>query len=202
LIVLGTHGYNALERFWLGSVSRVVQANAKCSVEVARRKGEQGVAGKAWKILLPVDGSDLSDAAVEEVAGRPWPHGAEARVISVVHLPFTPTRETTSLPDSFYAKLEKMGREQAESATRRALTRLSESNSAREVPLTLTSEVILGRPEEAIIESAKEWGADLIALGSHGRHGFQRFLLGSVSQAVGLHAPCSVEIVRKPSVEK
>jgi nucleotide-binding universal stress UspA family protein len=75
LIVVGTHGYNALERLWLGSVSRAVASHAKCSVEVARRRKAQGAGGQAMKILLAVDGSEFSDAAVEEIATRPWPKG-------------------------------------------------------------------------------------------------------------------------------
>ncbi|MGH9767157.1 MAG: universal stress protein, partial [Blastocatellia bacterium] len=150
------------------------------------------------KILLAVDGSEFSDAAVEEIANRPWPSGSEVHVLSVIHLPFTPTPETRSLPDSYYSGLENAGRELAESAINRAIARLRESDADRETPLTLTSEAAIGRPEEMIIETAKTWGADLVALGSHGYRGFRRFLLGSVSQTVASHAPCSVEIVRKP----
>ncbi len=56
-----------------------------------------------------------------------------------------------------------------------------------------------GDPKSRIIDLATEWHADLIVLGSHGRKGLNRFLLGSVSQAVARQAPCSVQIVRIPS---
>lgn len=197
LIIVGSHGYNILERLWLGSVSRAVVSHAKCSVEIARRREGQDASREGLKILLAVDGSEFGDAAVEEIANRPWPRGSEVLVISVVHLPFTPTPETWALPESYYSELEKAGREHAESAAGRAISRLRESNAAREIPLTLSSEVIVGHPEETIIETAKRWNADLVALGSHGYRGFQRFLLGSVSQAVASHAPCSVQVVRK-----
>jgi nucleotide-binding universal stress UspA family protein len=196
LIVVGTHGYNALERIWLGSVSRAVTSHAKCSVQVVRRREDREAGRKAMRILLAVDGSKFSEAAVEEIADRPWPPGSEVRVISAVHLPFTPSPETWALPESYYSSLEKAGRDQAESAINRAISRLRESNPAREIPLTLSSEAVLGHPEEVIIGNAKTWEADLVVLGSHGYRGFERFLLGSVSQAVASHAPCSVEIVR------
>lgn len=48
-----------------------------------------------------------------------------------------------------------------------------------------------------ILDEATHWGADLIVVGSHGRRGVDRFLLGSVSEAVALHAACSVEVIRK-----
>jgi nucleotide-binding universal stress UspA family protein len=54
-------------------------------------------------------------------------------------------------------------------------------------------------PKELILSEAAEWGADLIVVGSHGRRGVNRLLLGSVSEAVALHANCSVEIIRRPS---
>src|SRR5215510_7860716 len=169
LIVVGTHGYNALARLWLGSVSRAVASHAKCSVEIARRRKDHVADGEAMRILLAVDGSEFGDAAVEEVANRPWPTGSEVHVISIIHMPFTPTPETWALPDSYYSKLEKTGRELAGSSIDRAISRLLDSNTEREAPLTLTSEAVVGHAAETIIEMAKRWGADLVTLGSHGR---------------------------------
>jgi len=202
LIVVGTHGYNALERLWLGSVSRAVTSHAECSVEIARRGESRRADGKAMRILLAVDGSEFGDTAVEEVANRPWPPGSEVHVISIIHLPFEPGPEVWALPESHFFRLESAERERAGSVINRAISRLRESGAERETPLTLTSETIVGRPAETIIETAKKWGADLIALGSHGYRGFTRFLLGSVSYAVASHAPCSVEIVRKSSLQE
>ena len=56
--------------------------------------------------------------------------------------------------------------------------------------------VLVESPKKIILDEAGQWGADLIFAGSHGRRGLDRFLLGSVSEAVALHAPCSVEVVR------
>jgi nucleotide-binding universal stress UspA family protein len=53
-------------------------------------------------------------------------------------------------------------------------------------------------PKELILSEAAEWNAGLLVVGSHGRRGVNRFLLGSVSEAIALHAKCSVEIVRVP----
>jgi nucleotide-binding universal stress UspA family protein len=108
----------------------------------------------------------------------------------------TPTPETWALPESYYTQMEKDGHDHAEAVIEKASARLVESNSRREKPLTLTRRAVVGHAEEVIINTAKEWGAELIVLGSHGHSGFRRFLLGSVSQAIASHAPCSVEIVR------
>lgn len=63
----------------------------------------------------------------------------------------------------------------------------------------VTTSVTTGDARSVILDAAAEWNADLIVLGSRGRTGLGRFLLGSVSEAVARHAHCSVEIVRIPS---
>jgi nucleotide-binding universal stress UspA family protein len=69
--------------------------------------------------------------------------------------------------------------------------------------LEITTKITSGSAREVILDEAESWDADLIVLGSHGYGGWRRFLLGSVSHAVAMHAHCSVEIVRqKPRVEK
>src|SRR5262245_4004083 len=184
LIVVGTHGYRALKRFWLGSVSRAVASRAKCSVQIARRREVREAGGEAMRILLAVDGSEFSDAAVDEVANRPWPRGSEARAISAVHLPFEPGPEVWALPESYYFKLEKAERGRAESAIDRAVARLRESGDSREQPLILTSEAIVRRPAENLLASAKERVADVIALGPHRYGQFTGCRLASLPYAV------------------
>lgn len=203
LIIIGTHGYNAFERLWLGSVSRTVASHAKCSILVARCPIDQKDRKEAAiKILLAVDGSEGANFAVREVAERPWLPGSEAHIISAVQMPFFPTPEIWALPDKYYTQVEQAGRDHARDAIERAIAQLKESDSDRETPLILTSDVVFGRPEEVIISTAKEWGAELIVLGSHGHSGWQRLLLGSVSQAVASHASCSVQIVRSHEQRK
>ena len=64
--------------------------------------------------------------------------------------------------------------------------------------LAVTDHVLLNveSPAKLILKEATTWGADLIVMGSHGRRGLKRFLIGSVSESVAMHAGCSVEIVR------
>jgi universal stress protein A len=57
--------------------------------------------------------------------------------------------------------------------------------------------VVPGGPADDIVKAAREWPADLIVIGSHGRSGLQRALLGSVAEAVTRHAPCPVLVVRQ-----
>jgi nucleotide-binding universal stress UspA family protein len=147
------------------------------------------------KILLAVDGSASSLAAAKEVARRPWPPGSSIKVISAFKLPFVPTDETRSLPESDYSQLEKAERAQARAAMDRAQEILRQS---ADTGLELESEVMLGDAREVILDEAAAWRADLIVLGSRGLGGVKRFLLGSVPLGVLTQAPCSVQIVRSP----
>jgi nucleotide-binding universal stress UspA family protein len=146
------------------------------------------------KILLAVDGSDCSLAAVDEVARRPWPAGSSVKIFSVIELPFLPTTETWAVPEDYYQQLEQAGKEQAQAAIENAEKRIRESQGAA---LEISSRITEGHTLTEILDEAAGWEADLIVLGSHGRRGLKRFLLGSVSNAVASHADCSVEIVRR-----
>ncbi len=145
------------------------------------------------KILLAVDGSDYSKFAVESVAARPWPPDSEVKVLSAIEIPFTPTPETWSLPDSYYAQMEKNARESAVQATQEAADRLAQNSPSQ---LRISTATELGRARDVILDTAEKWDADLIVMGSHGYSAIKRFMLGSVSHAVATHAHCSVEIVR------
>jgi nucleotide-binding universal stress UspA family protein len=145
------------------------------------------------KILLAVDGSPFSDAAVDAVAQRPWPEGSEVDLLSVFEPPSLPTTESWALPEQYYDEMDRAAELEAKAATERASKRLRAGPSK----LQITSDVVRGNPVHIILDRAERWGSDLIVVGSHGYRGFTKLLLGSVSQAVASHAKCSVEIVRK-----
>lgn len=144
------------------------------------------------KILLATDGSACSDAAVSSLAARPWPAGTVVKVVSVAEPPMLYTTEGWALPPAYYEDLEQALTDHAKAAIEQARSRLA----GREGELEIVAEVLRGSPKHAILDEAEAWGADLVVLGSHGRTGLERLLLGSVSQAVASHARCSVEIVR------
>lgn len=140
------------------------------------------------KILLAVDGSPHSQAAVDEVARRPWPSKSMVRVLSVIQ-PYTPPATEFVLG----ATLEDMRRQQTSDAEQ--LT-AGVADAVKGTNVSTQTAVREGDPRSAIVDEADEWGADLIVVGSHGRTGLKRWLLGSVAQAIVGHAPCSVEVVR------
>lgn len=144
------------------------------------------------KILLATDGSPYSEGAIAEVIRRPWPEGSQVKVLTVIHV------VVPQIPDPFlviYAAHE----EQLQEARKLAPQNVEKAaQQIREAcpDLEVKTEVIEGSPKKAIVKEAKRWGADLILVGSHGYGAVESFVLGSVSHAVALHAPCSVEIVR------
>jgi nucleotide-binding universal stress UspA family protein len=144
------------------------------------------------KILLAIDGSPCSDEAVAEVARRPWPEDTQVRVVSVVEPPAPLVAEPYMGVAGYFEEVERLKQKQAEEIVARGAAVLREGAGT----LGVASEVITGSPKRTIVEEAEAWGADLIVVGSHGYHTWERMLLGSVSQSVAAHALCSVEIVR------
>ena len=131
----------------------------------------------------------MSQDAVDDVARRPWPKHSSIRVISVV-VPYVPG--ATEFVPGAITPLEVVQSHEAgaRELAERAADRLKADS------LTVEAVARQGDPAKTIVDEAKEWHADLIVVGSHGRSGLGRLLLGSVAQAVVAHAPCSVEVVR------
>ena len=146
------------------------------------------------KILLAIDGSPCSELAVAEVARRPWPDDSQVRIVSVVEPPAPLVAEPHTRLTGYFEEVERLKRRRADELVARAAEALRAGDGTA---LTgVSTDVITGSPRRTIVEESEEWGADLIVLGSHGYHTWERMLLGSVSQSVAAHAQCSVEIVR------
>jgi nucleotide-binding universal stress UspA family protein len=145
----------------------------------------------SMKIVLAVDGSQYSADAAEMVAGRPWPEGTVVRVLSAVEEIAPPATEL------WYDAGGSLERAREEMTTRAERLTAGFAGALRESGLTAETAVRYGDARSCIVDEAQEWGADLIAVGSHGYTGLKRLLLGSVAQSVVTHAPCSVEVVRR-----
>jgi nucleotide-binding universal stress UspA family protein len=146
------------------------------------------------RVLVAMDGSEFSEAVISEVTSRVWPAQTEIRVITACELPMAPTPETWALPPDYFEQLDRAVRERAEKIKDEAVIKLAGS---LDPSIKITGNILPGPPRSVILEEADRWNADLIVIGSHGYGAWQRFLLGSVSQAVVSHAKCSVEVVRR-----
>ena len=144
------------------------------------------------KILIPIDGSQHSEAAVAEVAGRTWPSGTEIRILTVMH------SSVPLMPDPAFVlaatHVEQLHEQRVEAGP---LLQVAADRVRKSLPtVPVTTKILEGLPQEAIVNDATDWGADLIVLGSHGHSPRRQGLLGSVASSVVAEAPCAVEIIR------
>jgi nucleotide-binding universal stress UspA family protein len=147
------------------------------------------------KVLLPIDESEFSELAAQEIEKRFATPDTTVRVLHVVGT-FVPP--AAALLDSG-GSLEGV-REEVSSHFQQLVDGIAER--LRSHGLTAETAIRDGRPGKVIVSEAKEWGADLIVMGSHGYGRLARALMGSVAQYVVDHAPCSVEIVHDKRPQK
>lgn len=146
------------------------------------------------KIIIATDGSEYSRAAIEKACqfldNR---KRVEIKIISVYqgYIPLNTHPQLFQYAEEFEQAMKKQAQENADEAV--ALI----NKTLPEFSLEVTTLVRLGANDRVIVETAEEWNADLIVVGSHGRGFWGRALIGSVSDSVIHHAPCSVLIVRK-----
>jgi len=143
------------------------------------------------KILMALDGSKSSQAAMRMIARHFQRKGTRIRVLHVV-APIRAYVSVDMIPHLVpkVEAIEQDRRKQAQQLVDRAARQLEKAG------FKTAGAVEEGDPKTKIIDHAESWRADLIVLGSHGAKGLGRFLLGSVSEGVSRHAGCSVEVVR------
>lgn len=137
------------------------------------------------KILVAHDGSAHAGKALSEAGRLAGKLGATVRIVTVV-----PDLCLTEVSDSEC----KLVTESLFSDARNSMKKVTDDLTAQGIK----AEIVIkdGHPAEKIIEAAMEAGADLIVVGSHGKHGTKRFLLGSVSSKVVEHAACHVLVIK------
>lgn len=142
------------------------------------------------KILVSTDGSDFSRAAVEkccQIVVRP--DETQIKIVSVFEV-IEPM--DISISPEFSQELESSAQKKAQEFAAQAAAQVRE----RFPNIDLTTQISLGAPDEILIETARTWEADIIVIGSHGRGFWGRMLLGSITDSLVHHAPCSVLVVK------
>lgn len=196
-VMVGSHGQGALSRFLLGSVAQAALRTAPCSVEVVRRGIPESSSRQGMKILLGTDGSDGAALAAKSVANRPWPACSRVKILSAVQLLLPGNELMMSSSSAIYptSLLEEMWSE-VRSSAHEAVAETQKTLEAAGIKVLAGETTPDGDPRIVLLAQAKEWDTDLIVLGSYGRRGMDRILMGSVSESVALHAHCSVEVIR------
>ena len=146
------------------------------------------------KVLFATDGGKQSEPAIAILLRMALQEADEIKLVSVVDmaLPMSIDIYGGYLPDT--AELEKTARDNASRILAETVEKLKAFTEERNVQIS--TEVLFGSPDSRIVETAEGWNADLIIVGSHGYSRWERLLLGSVSDSVVHHAPCSVLVVR------
>jgi hypothetical protein len=168
MIIIGTHGKTGLKRLMMGSVTAKVIGHAPCKVMVIPKDARLTFE----KILIATDGSVYSELASREAISIAKRTGSDLIALSVA-------KKDENLP---VAK---------ESVN--AVKELAEREGVKVETLTLK-----GEPYETIVKTAEQRNAGLIVVGSHGRTGVERLLMGSVTERVIGHSRTALLVVRKP----
>jgi nucleotide-binding universal stress UspA family protein len=190
LIVMATHGRGALSRAWLGSVADAVMRQAKVPVLFVRPGDGEAPSTLEPKrletVLIPLDGSDLSELALEHATELGELFGSAYHLTRVVaypldiaspYLPYTVQMNQSILTEAKETAAHYL-EERAESMRRRGLR-------------VTTSVAVDAQAGHGILSEADEVGCDLIAMATHGRTGVGRLVLGSAADKVlrGTHVP-------------
>ncbi|MCS3901275.1 universal stress protein [Methanococcus voltae] len=139
------------------------------------------------KILVPTDGSDVSLEAIEHAVSIAKTTGAE--IFGVYVLDTTPYTEIPA--DGLWSNLKEILEEEGDNALHLV------AKAARKYDVAFKNQVLEGNPEKEIVEFADKINADLIVMGTTGKTGFDRLLLGSVAERVLKHTKCPVLLVRQ-----
>jgi nucleotide-binding universal stress UspA family protein len=178
LIIMGRRGLRPVERMLVGRVTARVIGHSQRDVLVVPNGTKVG-----WKtIVLATDGSKFSAAATGRAIAFAKSYGGELKVLSVV-----------DVPTEFYAEAP----EAVEDLVRKAKVFVADVKKQAEAA-DVKSETFVGEAEayQAINNLAREQKADMIVIGSHGRTGLRRLLMGSVAERVIGYSTCPVLVVK------
>lgn len=180
LIVVGRTGKGALQRALIGSVASRVIGYSHCDVLIVPPQALLG-----WEtILFPTDGSRFSAAAGAKAVDFAKSYGGGLTVLNVV-----------DVPPEFYAEASSKVVDEMVARAHRHVSAVREL--ARASAVQVKGLIREGREAyEAILEVARETPVDVIVMGSHGRTGLRRLLMGSVAEKVIGYSPCPVLVVK------
>jgi len=173
LVVIGNRAGNQSERYSLGSITEKVARHAECPVLIVKKKP------KVKKLLTAVDGSKYADKALEYAVQLAKNYNANLALIHVEE-----------------DKLIRVGGPQVEDCVGTVGECILKDAATKAEGISFDKKLEYGSPAEVIIKIAKKADVDIIVVGSRGLSSIGRFLLGSVSDDISMHARNSVLIVR------
>lgn len=193
LVVMATHGRGALSRFWLGSVADELIRHAHTPVLLIRPGDEASegatVALNRGRVLVPLDGSERAEAALDAV--KALPRATEAHYVLLRIVRYPDELVSAYMPGTIQMSQQVVdeGLREGKAYMDRLSARLRSDGLEVETRVSVES-----RPASAILSFAEENGIDLIAMATHGRGGVPRAVMGSVTDKIvrGAHVPVLV----------
>lgn len=185
-IVIGSHGRDGARRLLLGSVAETVVRRASVPVTVVRHSPTVNGDSPA-QILVPFDGSSPAKAALDYAVKR-YPD-AEITAVYAVY----PPKEVTDPEINSPGEIENWA-DHLDEHTEEVIHTAEEYASEQ-----IETDTVGGDPAPSIVRYADEHETDHIVMGSHGRDGLQRLIMGSVAETVVRRSPTSVTVVRDPA---
>jgi nucleotide-binding universal stress UspA family protein len=187
LIVMGTHGREGLPYLLLGSVAERVIRLAPVPVLLVRSATAVSEPLEFRQVLVPIDGSELSNLALDQAKKLVGYLGAKLLVLHVE-------------PRALLLAFEVLEQHPEEQEKYRQQTRSLLGEAVKDFPEAeaIWREAGVERIGDVIVKVAQERAVDLIVMGTHGRTGLDRLLLGSVAERVAHRASCAVLLVRQP----
>jgi nucleotide-binding universal stress UspA family protein len=151
------------------------------------------------RVLVAIEDKRFGKAIVDYLIAYQWQAGTIIRILHVVEPSVVGDQVTAVYGNGVENEIVRERLSEGSELLQKIREQLQATFGAA-IPIEVN--VLKGHPQHKILDIAEEWHSDMIVLGSHGRQGFSRFVLGSVSLAVVSHAPCTVTVVRLPRASK
>ncbi|WP_165228564.1 universal stress protein [Aquisphaera insulae] len=183
LLVMGTHGRTGLGRLLMGSVAEEVLRRASCPVLVRRAAGGHDAGRPPRVIVHPTDFSESSDAALQVARALVREQGATLILLHVIQVLAPPNIDVPgTVEDPVLCK--------------QTLQAMCECLDDVDLRRSVTSQLKFGHSTTEILQAAEDDRCDLLVMGTHGRTGLGRLLMGSVAEEVLRRASCPVLLIR------
>jgi nucleotide-binding universal stress UspA family protein len=189
LVAMGTHGRTGLARFLLGSVTEHVLRASPVPTLATRGDDDEPPTLPYRNVLVPTDGSECASGAVDHALTIASATGATAHVINVYDGEAYSQVPDAVPPSDYVETLERSGREVTEAVADRFEAAGVDAETA----------VLKGRASEGILSYAEDNHVDAVIMGTHGRSGLDRFLIGSTTERV--IRQCDLPVIAVPEAD-
>ena len=146
------------------------------------------------RILVPIDGSPTSDHALAEAGQLARLTGAQVRLLHIMD----PVAHVSGFerPETYRQDILPLARQNAQALLDKARSQLTDAGVPADAELIESRDASVAR---LVVEHAGQWGASVIVLGTQGRRGIERMLMGSDAEQIARHASVPVLLVRRPT---